>query len=452
MKNNSDMTHGSPSRLLTKFTLPLLAGSIVQQLYSMVDAIVVGKFVSRDAFAAVGATGSVLYMMIAVIIGFTVGMAVTTSQLIGAKDHKKVRDAVGMALFISVFLSLALASLGNLAAGGILRLLDTPSEIFDGARTYLMINFASSIGPISYNLFSQIIRASGNSRDPLIALIISSVLNILLDLFFVLVFHMGVGGVALATGISQLVSGLYCIYVIYKKMPDYWCRRENIRFHPHIFKRVCKIGIPMAVQSLFTSFGSMFVQRIVNGLGAVAVAGYTAATKLNDLALQCVSTLGDALSVYAGQNTGAGKPERVRMGVKAGLVLGVVLSLVLSLVIWFAGPYMVEMFMDAEEAGVKEAIDVAVEFMQRVCPFYFIGCVMYIFTSTLRGTGRVTVPTAASFVELGMKTAAAFVFSMFFTRSAIWYAWPVGYFSAVVLLVIYYYMVMVRPANKSKTA
>ena len=149
MKNNSDMTQGSPARLLTKFTLPLLAGSIVQQLYSMVDAIVVGKFVSRDAFAAVGATGSVLYMMIAVIIGFTVGMAVTTSQLIGAKDHKKVRDAVGMALFISVFLSLALATLGNLAAGGILRLLDTPKEIFDGARTYLMINFASSIGPIS---------------------------------------------------------------------------------------------------------------------------------------------------------------------------------------------------------------------------------------------------------------------------------------------------------------
>jgi len=448
--HNRDMTKGNPTKLIAMFALPMLVGSIFQQMYSMVDSIIVGKFVSRDAFAAVGATGSVLYMMIAVIIGFTVGMAVTASQFVGAKEDDKVRDAVGMAMFIAVCLSATLAILGNIFAGSILQLLDTPDEIFDDARTYLMINFASSIGPISYNLFSQIIRASGDSRNPLIALIISSIMNILLDLLFVLAFDMGVGGVALATGISQFVSALYCIFIIYKRMPQYWCRRENIRFHGHIFKRVCRIGIPMAIQSLFTSFGSMFVQRIVNGLGAVAVAGYTAAIKLNDLALQGVATLGESLSVYAGQNTGARKPERVRMGVKSGLKLGVALSLMFSLIIWFAGPVLVQMFMDAEEAGVAEAIDVAVEFLRRVSPFYFIGCVMYIFTNTLRGTGRVTVPTAASFVELGMKTLAAFLFSSFMTRSEIWFAWPVGYFSAVVLLVIYYIMVVVRPGAKAE--
>lgn len=436
--HNRDMTQGNPTRLLASFALPMLVGSIFQQLYSMVDSIVVGKFVSRDAFAAVGATSSVLYMMIAVIIGFTVGMAVTTSQFVGAKDDAKVRDAVGMALFLAVFISVALMILGNIFAGPVLRLLNTPSEIFDDARTYLMINFASSIGPIGYNMFSQIIRASGDSRNPLIALIISSVMNILLDLLFVLAFDMGVGGVALATGISQFISALYCIVVIRTRLPQYWVKRENIRFHSHIFRRVCKIGIPMAIQSLFTSFGSMFVQRIVNGLGAVAVAGYTAAIKLNDLALQGVATLGEALSVYAGQNTGAGKPERVRMGVRSGLKLGLLLSIVFTLIVWFAGPCMVQMFMDAEEAGVEEALDVAVEFLCRVSPFYFIGCVMYIFTNTMRGMGRVTVPTVASFVELGMKTVAAYIFSVFCTRSEIWFAWPVGYFSAVVLLVAYY--------------
>jgi len=448
--NKRDMTQGSPVKLIAAFALPMLVGNIFQQLYSMVDSIIVGKFVSRDAFAAVGATGSVLYMMIAVIIGFTVGMAVTTSQFVGAKDDAKVRDAVGMAMMISVCLSATLAVLGNLFAGGILHLLDTPDEIFDDARRYLMINFASSIGPIAYNMFSQIIRASGDSRNPLVALIISSLMNIVLDLVFVLAFDMGVGGVALATGISQFISALYCIAVIRKKLPQYWVKRENIRFHGHIFKRICKIGIPMALQSLFTSFGSMFVQRIVNGLGAVAVAGYTAAIKLNDLALQGVSTLGEALSVYSGQNTGAGKPERVRMGVRAGLKLGLVLSLAFTLIVWFAGPVMVHMFMDAEEAGVREAIDVAIEFLRRVSPFYFVGCVMYIFTNTLRGTGRVTVPTAASFVELGMKTVAAYVFSMLFTRSEIWFAWPVGYASAVVLLVTYYMLVMVKPAAVKK--
>lgn len=446
--NRRDMTQGNPTKLIAMFALPMLVGSIFQQMYSMVDSIIVGKFVSVDAFAAVGATGSVLYMMIAVIIGFTVGMAVTTSQFVGAKDESKVRDAVGMAMLISVCLSATLAVLGNIFAGSILRLLDTPAEIFDDARKYLMINFASSIGPISYNMFSQIIRASGDSRNPLVALIISSVMNIILDLVFVLAFDMGVGGVALATGISQFISALYCIIIIRKKMPQYWCRRENIRFHGHIFKRICKIGIPMAIQSLFTSFGSMFVQRIVNGLGAVAVAGYTAAIKLNDLALQGVSTLGEALSVYSGQNTGAKKPERVRMGVRSGLRLGIVLSLVFTLLVWFAGPYMVRLFVDTSEAGIQEVIDIAVEFLRRVSPFYIVGCIMYIFTNTLRGMGRVTVPTAASFVELGMKTLAAFVFSRFLTRSEIWFAWPVGYASAVVLLVTYYVYAVVKPAKE----
>ncbi|MBQ4088459.1 MAG: MATE family efflux transporter [Clostridia bacterium] len=445
--NKRDMTQGNPTKLIAMFALPMLVGSIFQQMYSMVDSIIVGKFVSVDAFAAVGATGSVLYMMIAVIIGFTVGMAVTTSQFVGAKDESKVRDAVGMAMLISVCLSATLAVLGNIFAGSILRLLDTPAEIFDNARKYLMINFASSIGPISYNMFSQIIRASGDSKNPLIALIISSVMNIILDLVFVLAFDMGVGGVALATGISQFISALYCIVVIRKKLPQYWCRRENIRFHGHIFKRICKIGIPMAIQSLFTSFGSMFVQRIVNGLGAVAVAGYTAAIKLNDLALQGVSTLGEALSVYSGQNTGAKKPERVRMGVRSGLKLGIVLSLVFTLLVWFAGPYMVRLFVDTSEAGIQDVIDIAVEFLRRVSPFYIVGCIMYIFTNTLRGMGRVTVPTAASFVELGMKTLAAFVFSSFFTRSEIWFAWPVGYASAVVLLVTYYVYAVVKPVK-----
>jgi len=443
--NKRDMTQGNPTKLIALFALPMLIGSIFQQMYSMVDSIIVGKFVSVDAFAAVGATGSVLYMMIAVIIGFTVGMAVTTSQLVGAKDEKKVRDAVGMALLISACLSATLAVLGNIFAGSILRLLDTPDEIFADARTYLMINFASSIGPISYNMFSQIIRASGDSRNPLIALIISSLMNIVLDLVFVLAFDMGVGGVALATGISQFISALYCITIIRRKLPQYWCRRENIRFHGHIFSRICKIGIPMAIQSLFTSFGSMFVQRIVNGLGAVAVAGYTAAIKLNDLALQGVSSLGEALSVYSGQNTGAQKPERVRMGVKSGLMLGVALSLVFTLLVWFAGPYMVRLFVDTSEAGIQDVIDIAVEFLRRVSPFYIVGCVMYIFTNTLRGMGRVTVPTAASFVELGMKTIAAFVFSRFLTRSEIWFAWPVGYASAVVLLAAYYVYAVVKP-------
>lgn len=446
--HNRDMTAGRPAKLIAMFALPMLIGSIFQQMYSMVDSVIVGKFVSVEAFAAVGATSSVLYLMIAVIIGFNVGVGVTTAQFVGAKDDSRVRDTMGLAVIISLALSVLLATLGNVFAGPILKLLDTPDEIFADARRYLVINFSSCIGPIAYNMFSNIIRSSGDSRNPLIALIISSLLNIVLDLVFVLWFGMGVGGVALATGISQFISSLYCLIVIYKKLPQYWCRRENIRFHRHIFARVCNIGVPMAVQSLFTSFGSMFVQRIVNGLGAAAVAGYTAAIKLNDLALQGVASLGEALGVYSGQNTGARKPERVRQGVRSGIALGLALSLVFTVIVWFAGPLLVELFVDMEAEGIQEVIDIAVEFMRRVSPFYFVGCIMYIFTNTLRGMGRVAVPTAASFVELGMKTVAAYLFAKLFTRSEIWFAWPVGYISAVALLATYYFIAVVRPMRK----
>lgn len=448
--NNRDMTQGNPTKLIAMFALPMLVGSIFQQMYSMVDSIIVGKFVSVDAFAAVGATGSVLYMMIAVIIGFNVGVAVNLSQAVGAKDDEKVRNTIGVAFLVSVILTVLLATLGNIFSGSVLKLLDTPDEIFDDARTYLVINFSSCVGPLFYNMFSHVLRAAGDSRNPLIALIISSVLNILLDLLFVLAFNMGVGGVALATAVAQFISAVYCVIIIKLKLPQYWCRRRNLKIHPDIFKNVCRVGIPMAIQSLFTSFGSMFVQRIVNGLGAVAVAGYTAAVKLNDLALQGVATLGEALSVFSGQNTGAQKPERVRMGVRSGLKLGVALSLIFTLLIWFAGPYMVRLFVDTSEAGIQDVIDIAVEFLRRVSPFYFVGCVMYIFTNTLRGMGRVTVPTAASFVELGMKTLAAFLFSRFLTRSEIWFAWPVGYASAVVLLVVYYIYAVVKPGDLKK--
>ena len=445
-----DMTQGNPTKLIAKFALPMLIGSIVQQMYSMVDSIIVGKFVSVDAFAAVGATGAVLYMMIAVIIGFNVGVAVNLSQAVGAKDDEKVRNIIGVAFLFSLILMVFLTTVGNLFSGSVLKLLDTPEEIFEDARTYLVINFSSCIGPLFYNMFAHVLRAAGDSKNPLIALIISSVLNILLDLLFVIVFQMGVGGVALATAAAQFISAIYCMIVLRVKLPEYWCRKRNLKLHPVIMKNVCRVGVPMAIQCLFTSFGSMFVQRIVNGLGAVAVAGYTAATKLNDLALQGASSLGDAVSVYSGQNTGAKKPERVHMGVKSGLVLGLALSLVLTLLIWFAGPYMVQLFVDTNEAGVQEVIDIAVEFLRRVAPFYFVGCAMYVFTNTLRGMGRVSVPTAASFVELGMKTAAAFVFAKLFTRSEIWFAWPVGYLSAVALLVVYYMYAVVKPLKTEK--
>ena len=435
-KSNKDFTQGNPLKLLTAFFLPMLIGNIVQQLYSMADSIIIGQFVGQGPFAAIGATMPVLSVMIVVIIGFTMGISICTAQYVGAKNTAKVRDIVGTAFLIAAVLSVALMILGISFAGPVLRLTHTPEDILDDARIYLVFNFATCIGPIAYNMFSNILRSAGDSRNPLAALIISSVLNILLDLVFVLVFHWGVVGVAVATGISQIISAVYCILILRFKNTEYWCRKENLGLHTDIIRDILKYGMPVAASRLFTSLGGVYIQSLINSYGSTVVAGYTAASKLDQLALQSLVSVGIAVSTFAGQNAGARKPERIRQGIRASWVLVLASSLVFGGLLYFCGGSMVRLFISGEH---KETIDVAVSFLKIITPFYLIGGCMYIYMEAMRGIGEVAVPMAGSFTELIAKAAAAWILSRLFSYQALWFAWPAGWILSSALLLIYYY-------------
>lgn len=439
-----DMTDGKPLELLTAFTIPMILGNVFQQLYTMVDTMVVGKFVSKDALAAVGATGAILFLMISIIIGFTVGTAIVTAQTAGAKDTEGIRSIFATGFYIIIIEAIALSIIGNLGSKPALRLLHTPEEIINKADLYLKINFSTCIAPIMYNVISQFMRSLGDSKTPLYALIISSVTNIVLDLVFVICFHMGVAGVAIATAIAQFISAIYCLIVTVRKFPEYIPGKGEWKVSGKIFKTILKFGIPMALQNMLVSFGMMFVQTTINGYGTNIVAGYTAGNKVDQIGIQFMNSVGTAISTYAGQNYGAKKIKRLFEGLKASIILNLMLTLFLSIVIIVFGKYIVLLFMKSTET---EAISVAVRYLVIVSGFYFFCGTSYIFQSFLRGVSYVAVPTTASIVELVVKIGISFIFSYLFGYNGIWWAWPISWIVTDAFL-YGYYLIIAKPKLK----
>lgn len=431
-----NMTEGNPFGLLVTFTIPMILGNVFQQLYTMVDTMVVGKFVSKDALAAVGATGAILFLMISVIIGFTVGTAIVTAQYAGAKNTAGIRAIFATGFFIVIIEAIALTVIGNIGCRPALRLLNTPEEILDQADLYLRINFSSCIAPILYNIVSQFMRSLGDSKTPLYALIISSVTNIILDLVFVICFDMGVAGVAIATALSQALSAIYCLIITYKHFPEYIPLKGEWKISRNIINAVLKFGIPMSLQNMLVSFGMMFVQSAINSYGTNIVAGYTAGNKVDQIGIQFMNSVGTAASTYAGQNYGAKKLKRLFDGLKASMLLNLIMTAILSVSIVLFGKYIVLLFMKASET---EAISVAVKYLTIVCSFYLLCGVSYIFQNFLRGVNYVAVPTAASIVELVVKIAISLSFSALFGYNGIWWAWPISWIITDFFLIGYYY-------------
>ncbi len=450
MKKNIRMTEGNPLKLMIAFALPMILGNIFQQLYSMVDAMVVGRFVSTQALAAVGATGSILFLMISFIIGFTMGTSIVTSHYAGAEDERGLRSTFATGAWISAIAYVIICIGGNLLAGPALRLLGTPEDIIADAEVYIRINFSTSIAPITYNMIAQFLRALGDSKTPLYALIISSFTNIVLDLLFVIAFGMGVAGVALATAIAQVCSTGFCLFRAFRNYKDVIPHKaEWKKPNGEIVKRILKFGLPMSVQQVFVSFGMMAIQGIINSFGSGVVAGYTAANKVDQIALQFMNSIGSAMSTYAGQNYGARRGERLFSGLKSALVLTVGAGLFLTLAMVFAGRYLVLLFMESTEV---EAIGVATQYLTTVAIFYVLCGVSYVYSNLLRGVGKVVVPTAASFVELGAKILAAGVLSKLFGHAGIWYAWPVAWIVTDLLLIGYFHLVSAKQLRRLQPA
>ena len=430
-----DMTTGSPGRRILLFALPMIFGNVVQQLYSMVDSAVVGRFVGKQALASVGATMSVLNLVIFVIIGLTVGTCIVTAQYFGSGDMGMVKDAAGTAIYISIGMWFVIAVLGTTVSLPVLRALHTPADIIQGAHTYLLINTVTSLAPIIYNMTAYIMSSLGDSKGLTYSLVCSSVLNIILDLIFVIYFHWGVAGVAWATVISEAVAAIVNLNRIRTRHPVLRLSRDNLRVKPPIVKRILSVGIPVSIQNAVSAVGMLGVQGMVNQYGTNTVAAYTAANKIDQIAIRPLDSLGTALSTYVGQNYGKGDGKRIKAGARVGVFLSVCMGLLLMAFILPLGTLLPQLFLKPDEA---DAIHIAQEYLRTVALFYWICGIQYVLVNLFRGMGYMKISTFSSCLEPVVKLCSAWALGHIFGRSALWFAWPLGWTAASIFPAIYF--------------
>lgn len=403
-----DMTRGSIPSLLLRFTIPILIGNIFQQLYNMVDTMIVGKYVGASALAAVGATGNLMFLITGFSIGFAAGFSILTSQSFGAGDKQRMRLSVSNGIILSALTALILTVISLLGMDTLLHWMHTPEDIYDQSRSYITIIASGLIANTFYNLFSGFLRSVGNSKVPLYFLIFSSVLNILLDLWLILSFHMGVRGAALATVISQGVSAVLCGLYILRKVPDLIPKKTDWVLHRAIALSQLRMGVPMALQFAITASGMAIMQSAINTFGSTAVASVTAASKLQYLLMQGVMATGQSMATYCGQNYGAGNRDRVRQGIRCALLVLTCYSLFAFLMLDFVFPNLLFLFFPkAEDLAAVQAF--AKPYFHVTMCFYLPLSFILVFRNSLQGCGYALLPMFSGITELLARLIMAFL-------------------------------------------
>lgn len=432
-----DMTKGSAAKLILVFTIPMFIGNVFQQLYNMVDSVVVGRFVGPDALAAVGTSAPIIFFLISLVMGLTLGSGVIISQFFGAQQMGHVRRAASTALIFQTVCGLILSVVGFLLSRPLLLLLRTPPEIINDSVAYMRIYFCGLLFLFTYNTLSGILRALGDSKTPLYFLAISAVTNTILDVLFVARLGWGVAGVAWATLIAQALSSLLCVYYITRRVPMLQFSRAEFVFDREMFKMMAKIGIPSSIQQSVVSMGMMAVQGLINSFGGVTMAAYTAAARLDTFAMMPVQNFGMALSSFAGQNIGAGRLDRVHQGLRATLAMVVGVSLCVSVGVFMFGPQLIQIFVSAERVDV---ISRGVEYLKTVSIFYAVFSVMIVINGLLRGAGDTVITMATSLFDLGTRVVAAYwlVTMPGLGYRGIWWSIPIGWSVSAVIPVVRY--------------
>ena len=434
-KRDSDMTQGNIWRHLLSFSLPMMLGLLFQQLYNTVDTVVVGHFVGQQAQAAVGSTGPIINTIVGFCAGLATGASVVISQRYGAHDREALGKAVHTAIAVTFIMSLIATFCGQLIIDPMLRFMQTPDDVMADSHAYLSIYFAGVSGILFYNIGSGILRAVGDSRRPLIFLIISALLNTALDLVFVLAFHRGVDGVAYATVLSQIISALLILVTLTREQGGYGIRWRQLRIDRESLSSILRIGLPSSIQSAITSFSNVFVQSYINYFGSACMAGYGIYNKVDAFALIPVQTISMSSTTFVGQNWGAKQPKRARDGVRIATIMSLVATVTLGVIVFALARPLLYFFSPEEEV-----VAFGERFIRIVTPFYVTICFNQIYAGALRGVGDATMPTVimlASFVVfrqiyLAMTKAlgAGFV--------AVALAYPMGWIMCSTLLVIRY--------------
>ena len=427
-----NLTEGKPLPLLFFFALPMVAGNLFQQLYNMVDTAVVGQFVGEDAVAAVGSSFPIVFLSVAVASGLSMGCNVVVSQLFGAGRIHEMKTTVSTALLSLGALGLIIMALGTLLAGPLLELLGTDPDIMADSKAYLQIYFGGAVFLFLYNTLNGIYNAQGDSRTPLIFLMISSLTNIVLDLVFVINFGMGVAGVAWATLIAQGLCAVASLWVMVRRLRRMPCEAEKEGqpiplFHWVAVKRIAQIGLPSMLQQSLVSLSMMMMQGLVNSYGKVLVAGYTAATKIDSLAMLPNMNFSNAMSSYTAQNIGAGKYERVREGLRACLLMVVVFSLVITAGLFLFGTQLLSLFLDPGDTS--GAMGYGLAYMRTVSVFYILMGMLFVPNGMLRGAGDMAAFTFSSMANLFSRVGIAYVLAYLTPLgvNAIWWSIPAGW-------------------------
>ena len=381
---NKDLTVGEPQKVLWQFCLPLFGSIIFQQLYNIADSLVAGKFVGENALAAVGNSYEITLIFIAFAFGCNIGCSVIVSQLFGAKQYSEMKTAVYTTLIAGAVLCGVLMAGGLALCRSLLELINTPAEILDDSMLYLNIYILGLPFLFFYNIATGIFSALGDSKTPFIFLAASSTSNIAVDILFVTAFKMGVAGVAWATFLCQGVSCILAILVVLRRLAGVKTEKRAAIFSWRLLGKISVIAIPSILQQSFISVGNIIIQSVINSFGASVIAGYSASVKLNNLVITSFTTLGNGISNYTAQNIGAQKMERVKQGFRAGLKLVWILCVPLFLAYFFAGRYLVFLFMDN---STGPAIDTGIQFLRILSPFYFVVSAKLVADGILRGAG-----------------------------------------------------------------
>ena len=441
---NQDLTVGKSSTVLWKFCLPLFGSIIFQQLYNIADSFVAGKFIGETALASVGNSYEITLIFIAFAFGCNIGCSVIVSQLYGAGRTRDLKTAVYTTLIAGGVLCGLLMAVGMISCGSLLDLIHTPEDVFPDSKLYLDIYILGLPFVFYYNISTGIFSALGDSKTPFLFLACSSLANIGVDILFVTAFQMGVAGVAWATFICQGISCVLAVIFVFRRLGKIEVSGKPAAFSWHLLGKTALIAVPSILQQSFISVGNIFIQGIINSFGSAAMAGYSASIKLNNLVITSLTTLGNGVSNFTAQNLGAGKYERIREGFKAGVQLVWMLCIPLTLLYIFAGEPLVGIFMNHPS---QKAMDVGVEILHILAPFYFVVSAKLVADGILRGAGRMKKFMIATFTDLVLRVVLAKILSGVLGTTGIWIAWPIGWVVAAVLSIVFYKTEKWKPAE-----
>ena len=433
-----DMTRGNPTKLILSFCLPIIAGNLFQQFYSLVDTLVIGQVEGVTALAAVSAAGWLDWTVLGLAMGMAQGFAIQIAQSFGAGDYAGLRRAAGQSLLLSAILTVVLTALSEALLWPVLVLLRTPENTIALTCQYLRVIFGGVVFVMAFNLLSGFLRSLGDSRTPLIAMTTAALCNIGLDILFVAVFRWGVNGVSIATVLSQCLSSLICLAAL-RKLPVLQLSPADWKPDPRMMRRLMILGVPVAFQNLIISIGGLVLQRVVNGFGFIFMAGFNAATRLTGLIELAGNSLGSAVGTFAGQNLGARKLDRVRLGLRRSAQIAVGLALAVALLVVMFGRSVLSLFINDDPALVEQVLTVGCRYLYVASAGLFMLYLLFVYRSTLQGLGDTVTPMVSGIIELVMRIGNALLLPLLIGEWGVYFAEISAWIGAAIFLIWGYY-------------